>query len=568
MITLAHSLRALTTKAAVLALGVLARGQAFDDVAQKQALGACLAANANAIQRSAAAQLTPDLRSELVTLAGGQLIVNYAVGSMDAAELLPAPVTDFAILPGGAPTGCDAIVTVDALGLTRWWVDVPNQAFVSAPLGTSIWAGVTRLRAADIDNNGSMDIAGLGSDRHALHRLYSPLGAWSEASTVYADTIFDFQPLDWDYNAQLECALLTGNGVIVTRNSGLTLASLGVGGAGDKLVVQRAAAGGYDRLACFTVANGSDVLFLGSRTGLEGPIPLGALDVAGAESRDLNGDGRADLAISHRSSRTVVLLLHAASGLPTYDIASASHSLVYGDSSPAPGNDTNPVVADFDEDSDLDVVLPSVDRRALFLWTNQQIAASARRVQVQALGYYWDPETFVGALSLELSAPSAGAFTPSHVEVVVWRHENGFAKGNSEAIGHIYAPVAWGSGPQPLTVYVQDRAGTDPVYAIEIRPVVLNTLGSRVSAVGPTTKGAMIYSSDAFLAIEQFHMVPIYSITEFIETNYPADPPMHGNPTAGSNLIVAYLELGDLPDFEDDETPYAHDDQTGPFGEW
>lgn len=555
--------RAAWLVAAALAPFQLAHAQSFETPLERRALDAVLPPSASSPGRAEAAQLTPDLRRELAVLVNGRLVVSFGTGTQDSAATVATGVLDFAVLPGGAPDGSDALVAVDASGLKRWWVDVPNQTFVSSNLGGSGWAGATRLRATDANGDGVFDIAGLCADAHTLRYLYSPLGTPSESSTYHTPTVYDFELLDWDFGVQREVALLGSTGLTITRTTGAVLATIGAGVAGDTLVRRRQVAGSYDGIALFTHVSGVDYLITASREGTQATVNLGALDVVGALAADANGDGNFDLVVSRRAARGVRVYTHTGNSSAPYSAAS-SFDLTHSGAGTPPNNIAWPVAADFDEDSDLDLALATSERRALWVWKNTAISAETRMVGSSAQSYTWNSATNKGTLALNVTPPSVSTFTPTHVELTVWAHASSSQPAGAEAVLHRYVPVSWSEGSQTIAFDVDDRVTESPVYTTTLRAVVLDTNTDRVTNAGPVRCGAVVYSDLALTELSSIHGVVAEVENSFANVGYPVNG-LPGFQLKDSETVVAYLALGDMPDFEPEKVPEPHDDKEEPF---
>lgn len=517
------------------------------------------------VSRVEAGQLSRDLRPDLVGLAGDQVAVAFAVGVHDSAALLPTTTVDFALLPGAAANGCTGVVTVDASGLQLWTADTQGGVFLSRPVGSAAFANATRLRAADVNVDGEPDLVALMADQHTLRVLYSASTGDSESTIAFAPTVHDFVVLNWDFGPALEYALLTSNGVVVVRNGGATVSVLGFGQAGDLMCVQPLAAGAYDRLAVLSRAGQADNLWIASRDGSEAPVSLGGNVTVGMASGDLTGDGAPELVLSRQLWLSPMVLTHQPSA-PSYSAASGNHYVLSIGSEQyfVTSNQAQPAIADFDQDSDLDVAFPVQTDQRLAVWDSTPIDAAARRVGVAPLDYDYSTSTGLGTIALRVTPPLTTAFTPTHLEVTVWNMAHIESTLEQEATAHLFVPVSWSGGFQDIALNLLDRLEPMSAYPIEVRPVVFDSVNQRVAQVGPTHCSALAYTQLSVPVFDATHGCGPGVHTVF---NDPGYPPEHGTQGHESALIPTFVELDEMPDFEDDAVPAPHDEGEAPYGQ-
>lgn len=495
-----------------------------------------------------ACDFTLDHHRDLLVLRSGEACLLYGPDQYDAVTVLGDGVLDATVLVGAGLAGADRLALVGTNGVTVAWVDA-DHALQSSLLSGGVGVAVV---SADIDQLAGPDLLVLEADHRTVRRWV----ASASAAAGYVDagwfdlgaTADALRVLDFDGDGADEVACLSAQGLVVRELDGSPCATFATSLPGDGLWVFSQA--GVPALAWLrrTADLVAQELVVARSGGLEAPLALGALEVVALAAGDLDGDGADELVLSHRSSRQALVLRDRGAG-----VTGGSFALGAGDAQvvdldveaalPAPENEAQPALADFDNDGDQDVLFPVQARDACVRLVNSRIDRSAQEVRLldgvyvqqahiqsylagtpaqTAGGYSTSGHATTisghGALALRLLPPVV-AWDPAldQLEVVVWRQDDAAVSAERVAIERqrIALPAIW-SAAAPLAVLVAVDEASLPftaVYNVEWRLVALAG-GDNVAAALPTGTGSFATDDDTLTELSaaagNYASIPLY----------------------------------------------------------
>jgi hypothetical protein len=177
---------------------------------------------------------------------------------------------------------------------------------------------------------------------------------------------------------------------------------------------------------------------------------LGAgFGVVGMNAADQDLDGDADLFVTTTASQYVKVYYNSPHSTPFFS-ATPNEQIAYQNSVPnstaAPGMKTSPLVADFDHDGDIDLVLP-VDRTATgvkrHVTTVRGSAVDETSFHLHRSALYIFHGTDEASFQMEVGPPTESTvqMDATHVDVWIWRQQWHAANGNDPAgLGPIDVP--------------------------------------------------------------------------------------------------------------------------------
>jgi len=413
-----------------------------------------------AFGRGTAARLTQASFPDAVVLRGKTPVVLVRPDQFLAASKLPISANDLTTLPGGAPSGLDAVAFVGSAGLTVAWFDAAQGAPVSS-LVSSAAANGSLVRAGDVDGDGVLDLVVVEADGVTI-RPYLGDGAGGfvpSAGFQAAAPCRNLVVLRWDADAGEEVAVLTDLGVELYDDGGAPLKSWPSAVPGGTLCKfsQQGALG--DRLLWFTAyaPPAEQWMMTLSPAGVDDVVNLGALDAFAAVPVDYDLDGFEDVLVSHKYSHELLWFENQRSAAnPTGPSFSAYYNDMIGfrvgpPGTGAPENAAWPIVADFDGDGDPDIVFPVELTDELAVLRGETIDQSTMLAPVSAANYDIDPATLGGVLQVTLDRPAALPATADAVEIEVWRQPDLAGPVDAHSVEHLVValPPSW-----PLVVDV------------------------------------------------------------------------------------------------------------------
>ncbi|MBL8752170.1 MAG: hypothetical protein JNK15_02625 [Planctomycetes bacterium] len=164
---------------------------------------------------------------DAVVLAETTPVLVTAPGVVRSAVRLPAPtsgetafdrtdVRAIATVPNAGQGGLDALAAVSGAGLWLWSkavdYDTGEADYVVQQLSAQpVWAGVKRLRVADVDNDGNADILGLQANDTTIRCLLrNSSGGTTQWNIATGGRVYDFLVADLIPGGAPELAVLNG----------------------------------------------------------------------------------------------------------------------------------------------------------------------------------------------------------------------------------------------------------------------------------------------------------------------------------------------------------------------
>jgi len=313
---------------------------------------------------SAQGHLFGDLGIDVIVLFDETPMVFKAPEVYRSRSDLPVVATDLAVYPR-FPAGPDWIFVVGPDGLTRWIWD--GAAFVdSSPVDQSgsPWLGAVDIGTADIDGDADMDLYGVNAarDRVLLSRFVAQV--WDNTiSTPIPQPILAVEPVEWINNAFQNLAVRTAGWLYIVDYLGNVIDFQPMDQRGELMRVIDVPQATNQALCLFFDGplgphQRLDVVSSGL---LHQSIDLGSLGTVGLQLGDLDSDLDTDLVLSHTDGATLQLWkADLVGGLLNFLHPDDDDDIVVTGWTSSQLNEATPAVADFDNDSDLDVVFAPV----------------------------------------------------------------------------------------------------------------------------------------------------------------------------------------------------------------
>lgn len=508
--------------------------------------------------RTAALQMTGDLRPDALLLVDDELVLSISPGIYHALVTLPGPALDYCPVPGAGLLKRDAVL-LSGTGptLELWHLNAAGQQFVMQAVGNGVGAGAVQLQATNLDGDSQADVVGVSADRGSIVLLHGPLrSATAELVALWAmtpgETIHRLIPIEWDGTPGTEFALLTTWGLRVLEQNGQQHYMVQSDGDDSDRIAAIRRAGSSDRLAwLLQVPGGLYYLFVIDAQAEDQLLYFGIMDPVALSAGDFDGDGLDDLCLSQQTTGQLAYLHNQAGSAPAS--FSWSDAAVWDPTSdgtgiaPAPENQASALLADLDQDGDGDVVFPVQKESVAAMLRNDLEQHLDRAPSVQAASYEYDLETQDGLLRLTLAAPVLPPAESERLEIVVWRQATlqNDERTQSPAIHSDSVPVLeW---PLHVTIPLND----EPLYASTLFHIELRLAdyegGRPVSAAATavwsfTTSEA---SKDDMLAFHE-ELLPEDILETPIDTGEESALPPGGGWTA---------PLPCIPCFADDTVP-------------
>ncbi len=444
--------------------------------------------------RAVVGDFTGDRYPDVMIMNGQTPTLVYGPSAFTFVDDHPGTANDLASVVGGGPSGTDSLLMVNGSGLVHSWF-THGTGFVTTTLHSSSgWPGAQRVKVLD-DSGGSVDVVAVASNGSNLLVLQDVLGTPSFPVTVSVGaTISDIAVLDFIGNSDPEIAVLIPGALRIYSASGALISSTPHTATGGLLQRFRQAGFWYDRLA-FVVTNPSGHQWFGvlDQTSIEPLYGLGSAGVVGIAAADVDLDGDDDLVLNHQASYVMPFLENISTGSPPSGLPSFSFTtsddidLGYG-VGPAPQQAGQPVLADLNSDTDIDLILP-IQEHAVVSSVDSETNGhdQGRRVGVQYVEYAHDYSAGSGTLHLDVDEPANGSAGFSHLEIVVWKRDNLSSVISSDACTRELVPVpsTW-----PLSVdleFDEPSIHMQTIYYLQFRLVTLNAGGELTDASVVTT---------------------------------------------------------------------------------
>lgn len=390
-------------------------------------------------------QFSADLDPDVVVLANGTPIVLNSPAIHDARFTFPAGTTtsDIAVLRNDLSAGeRDEVLTIGTTGLLAWSRDGDGQPLTSRGLGSSAWIGVERLASYDAPNKSDRIYLGSFSSPNGFVVLIGPDTPFEDEftrSTIRpAIDLVVFQATA----SEQQVAMTTSSGVLVYDLAGNLEASFS--GVGGKLVAATQE-NGLDALVWFRT-NGSDDEYIviandGQSLTAATAVSLGPIGVSGVAAGDLDGDGDDDLVINHKEDFGNLVFRNTGGVFVSHFVVQMSSNL----NSYSLDNLAEPVLADFDKDSDLDLALAVAgdDEFELFLRYNPSFnrAEHAPTYNAALSSHLACPPSDFAKLKLAFQKRTPIPAWADHIELILWEHDFTAQSTNTTSVARFVEPV-------------------------------------------------------------------------------------------------------------------------------
>ena len=341
--------------------------------------------------------------------------------------------------PGAGPSGQDAVVFTDDLGLHFAWWDFATKSFMQTLIDSNLWANAVHVRVAQTDGTGRFDIFGIDANRQALLRMSTSASAspvfTPMASLVVDSELFSFTVLEWDGTGPSEVALLIDNELEVRSLDGTLIQQwLGLPIGGWLAKIEQ----GYlpnDRLTWVTPSVVDPVTQLVSQSvftvdidGIDVAINSSGAYVSSAVGADWDGDGDDDLIVGYGASLDLVVLINerSASDPTAESFPSSAQTYLLPIGSPNTtnmGQVANVVVGDFDNDGDLDGALAVAATSEFRIGLNNSMTVGDDTPQVLKVRYRVTSGSPTGEARLRIAKPIINPIG-AELQIVLWRQDD------------------------------------------------------------------------------------------------------------------------------------------------
>ncbi|MBK6941412.1 MAG: hypothetical protein IPH13_14635 [Planctomycetes bacterium] len=429
----------------------------------------------------------------------GTLVFMQAPDTYESISLLSSSITanDIATYAGGGPDGADALVSVGPSGLRSWRRSTTQSGYTSTVEVGSPLLDAQLVRAV---RNAARQFDVVASDGLTVYRVtLSSSGNSVVQSFSQTSSIVDLELFDYDGSGDLDRAIVSPDGLRIRQADGTT--TLAATGNGKFAAIVRHRGRTTDQVAFVTQDAGTSYFWcqVVGNGHLEAPIALGPIGVADVVSADLLGSGASELVVSHRASSWQVALPNVSTttaSSATFDQFTYQFVEIAPITVDFSTNDATPGIADFDNDGDLDCVLPCRPTASVYIGRNQLVSENEQRLFPRAgpgglpqLSVY----DYASEVRLQLSLSSPGVLPPTAewdlIEVKAWWGQVGEAMVRDLIAHEVVAADFELSIAATLDILFespwQPLAG-DRLF-LEVRPIEVNSDTGDYASVGPTT---------------------------------------------------------------------------------
>lgn len=428
------------------------------------------------VERSVCGDIDNDGRLDFAGLKDGEVIGALAPGVHSAVFATHTYVNDLAMRRGASSQSGDRAYTASNQGLFSWSFDSVNVEW-EKDTPALLTQGVDSIEVGDLDGDGVQDLALLMDDGVTIVSVvfdddYDNANAQNTLFQL-PTAITEFALLDWTGNGRDELAFIQGGSLEIRTQAGVLLDSVLALPGTIELTTLRYGDG--DALAwCIPDFMGAyQWLFVAKSVSgsldLEGPIDLGSLSVSAMSSGDWGDDGVPDLFLTPRTGDYLVMMNNAdrwGASQASFSYGSTKNvsfdldTIGNGDERLAPA-----VLGDFDDDSDIDLVIANEATQGLHVCKGTTIDETdlfPYREFVEICGGDDDLWFDVG-FPASLSQPS-GFAQANVVEVsVYWTNPTTQTLEPYTPVGTLQFPIG------PVSFEVPDLSATGTSFTIELR---------------------------------------------------------------------------------------------------
>lgn len=463
----------------------------------------------------------------------GAPAIQYGPGQYQSVFELQTQTRDVAALPGG---GGFAALTPSGLFVMT---DYEAGTFdVQRVVSGAPWSTALRLVLGDADGDGSLDAVALDADESTLLLRKDISGAQGATSSfTLPHAVLDFLVLEW--GGAPAVAALTRGGLYIRSWDGAPLDEF-VGGvfASGRLAAYRDSGSSEDRLACLYRAGGSDYLGVTDAGGAVDLVALGDIGAYHVVAGDVDGDGLGDLLVAQRVNHYVALFPGQGGADPFGPIVPVDLGL---GALPASGQAADLVLADFTNDGDLDLYTYVAAAGAYVLLENGSRDSAVESPAIGEGTYFYSESLTQGQLSVQVTSTDDLAFTPTHIELVVWTQDDLEGTVDAVALEHASFPLD-ASGTATVQFSMSEPSlETEKIYHLDVRAVALQ--GHQVVEAGPSAVWSFATPADTVGEIQDLYQSSGIPIRIFL-----IDPPYGRFLTdqeVGERILVPSTVKGD-----------------------
>lgn len=301
---------------------------------------------------------------------------------------LAAAAIDAAIIPASSPGAADQLVITTASGISL--IDgYSGGEFTETTYTPSGWAGAKRVFYADFDGDADVDLVGASSGMGTILTLEDAFtGTPTSFSWGVGVNVRDVTVVDWDGDGDSEIATLVPGGVLIWDEQGNFLQVVSRPNDDGFLVPISQSGSAAQRIAVVHKGGAFWAVTVVDAGGAELPRDLSGTDVYAAAAGDVTGDGNDDLVIATRDSNSVDVHYNLTPASKTF--GAPSEVVTYG----AAGGNTNqnawPVVADFDNDQDADILIYNDSGDEFAILENGSVDAAAQAPTLDSVTITFD----------------------------------------------------------------------------------------------------------------------------------------------------------------------------------
>ena len=425
------------------------------------------------------ADVDGDDRPDLVLRQGGGLAVLFGPAVYSAPftfeislagqrlRVLDVAILDVDWLQGVA---ADSLLLLHDAGLARLdWNGVLDQ-FDVTPLSGPVEPSLERIACADLNLDGKLDLVGVGNQATEISILWDVLGSMDVECQppVPQGGVFDFVIADFvTASPEPEVVLITTRGCEVYRPDGTELLWLPFELNRARLASFEDLVPGKRRIAFhgdFAALPGVDHLFVGDEFRWELPQVVGVEDPAALAVGDVDGDGKEDVVLRVTQTNDLTYCENAYDGQPaTATFASTGLVAVPCGLGGLPAAPTRPLLADLDNDADVDVMASTTSTGQVALLRNKSIDHFSNAPSLPSDLYYDIPEG-TAALTLWVDLPDLAAYTNPEIESLVYWRADASANIDPQARRHDFFPCAGSSASFTVAIDTEHPYNQDLHY--------------------------------------------------------------------------------------------------------
>ena len=435
--------------------------------------------------RGVPGEFTGDLLADVIYLhGGGGASLVYGPGYYSATVPLSSTIRDLAKIPSKVEGAADKIAILDHEGLKRLSnYDAGSFTEVPVSLGAP-WDQAQRIVVGDVTADGRADAVGVASDGVTiLVREDAGAGGLPTSNFTVPFPVLDLLVLDWSPAPAI--AILTTGGLVVRTWDGVSLADH-IGGTflAGRLVSFHQDGLPYERLATVYTAQGlGEFLSVVDRNGSGSILPLGNIGTYALAAGDIDRNLSDDLVVLQRTTHQALYFKNQNLPGNAFGAVEFVHFGPVGVG--AGGQSADPILADFFNDGDLDLLVHVDLNEQLAILGNGYIPAEPLGPGVVNGTYFYSVDDEEGDLELKVTQPPGLEFTADAIEWTVWEENHlGTGKMSPTAVGHgTFALDAIGEADASV-VFHEPKLATSKLYHIDMRGV--RTIHGVAVEAGPT----------------------------------------------------------------------------------